>query len=293
MGVASRAREIFHLARKAVESPNAGVMSTLRAVGVAEHRVAEATGVRVENLKILEIGPGQRLRHLRCFAAKNEVVGIDTDVIPQGRPSDYARMLYASPPIRSAKTLTRKILRQDARFNAALAAALGVSSFPRISVHEMSATNMEFADSTFGGVFSWSVFEHIDDPAASIEEVKRVLRPGGVAYISLHLYTSHSGQHDAKICAEGRPVPPLWPHLRPEHQHTVRPSAFLNRLRLHEWHELFDRIMPGTHFVHERQDHEIGDGLEKLSRAGELSQYTDEELMTVNMVAIWKKPEAI
>jgi len=134
MGVASRAREIFHLARKAVESPNAGVMSTLRAVGVAEHRVAEATGVRVENLKILEIGPGQRLRHLRCFAAKNEVVGIDTDVIPQGRPSDYARMLYASPPIRSAKTLTRKILRQDARFNAALAAALGVSSFPRISV---------------------------------------------------------------------------------------------------------------------------------------------------------------
>jgi SAM-dependent methyltransferase len=292
MGLASRVQELSQLVRLSIASQRTGAEATLATVATAARRIAESTGVRLEDLKILEIGPGQRLRHLRCFALKNEVVGIDTDVIPQGHLNDYLQMLYSCPPMRSAKTLGRKMLGQDARFATALARGLGVRRFPRLQVLRMSATNMEFPDASFDCVFSCSVFEHIDDPGASLAEVKRVLRPGGVAYISLHLYTSHSGQHDPKIFAQGAPVAPLWPHLRPEYEDTVHPSACLNRLRLREWRELFKRIMPGTQFVHERQDHEMGDGLQQLRAAGSLAQFSDEELMTVNLVAIWKKPAA-
>jgi hypothetical protein len=48
--------------------------------------------------------------------------------------------------------------------------------------------------------------------------------------------------------------------------------------------------MHGAVFVTERQDDEIGDALAPLRRAGELADYSDEELMTVNLICIWQKP---
>jgi hypothetical protein len=105
----------------------------------------------------------------------------------------------------------------------------------------------------------------------------------------LHLYTSHSGQHDPSIYAQSKPQPPFWPHLRPAFQDAVHPSAYLNRLRLADWRALFREAMPGARFLYERQDRDFGDGLDQLRRSGELADYTDEELMTVNLVAVWKK----
>jgi hypothetical protein len=106
----------------------------------------------------------------------------------------------------------------------------------------------------------------------------------------VHIYTSHSGAHDPNIMAAGRPMPPLWPHLRPEYAANVSPSTYLNRISLADWRLMFQEIMPGVQFVNERQDSEIGNGLQELRERGELAQYTDEELMTVNFVAVWKKP---
>jgi SAM-dependent methyltransferase len=291
MGVAQRANEFIQLLRMSRNSPTEAVAATLDCIRTTRNRVAEHTGVKVENLKVLEIGPGQLLRYLRCWAANNDAVGIDTDIIPQGyRVDDYVRMLRHSPAIRSVKTLARKALGGDLRFNQALARELGIQSLPRLSVLRMSATEMTFPDGSFDFACSYSAFEHIDNPEGAIAEVKRVLRPGGVAYISIHLYTSHSGCHDPSIMAAGGASPPFWPHLRPQLQHTVHPSAYLNRFSLKQWHDVFGKIMPGVKFVNERQDHEIGHGLRELRDAGELAGYTDEELMTVNLVAIWKKP---
>jgi SAM-dependent methyltransferase len=289
-GFAARARELAQLVQAALRPVGPGVDATLATVRTTESRVLEHTGLRLEKLRTLEIGPGQCPHRLRIMSFKNDAVGIDTDVIPQDMNlAAYVTMIRQSPPMRTLKTLGRKALARDARADAVLAAKLGTKRLPPLKTLRMSATQMSFPDASFDFVSSYSVFEHIDDPAAAVREVRRVLRPGGVAYISLHLYTSHSGQHDPVICNTGTPTPPLWPHLRPEYEHTVHPAAYLNRVRLEEWRRMFSEVMPGVAFLTERQDHEIGDGLAKLREAGELAGYTDEELMTVNLVAIWKK----
>ena len=289
--VYNRLREIgqlFRMARKPIEG---SVSWTMGLYEGTKSRVKSSTGVVLTGMKGLEIGPGQKLGCLRCFGLTNEMVGIDTDIIAHGsNPLAYLRMLRHNSMLRTAKTLTRQALGVDRRFSVALAAELGVESFPPPRLMRMSATAMTFPDASFDFVYSHSVFEHIDDPRAALQEVRRVLRPNGVAYISVHLYTSHSGSHDPKILADGRPVEPLWPHLRPELAGSVHANTYLNKYSLSEWRTLFEKEFPGATHVSDRQDEEIGDGLKRLRATGELSQYTDEELVTVNLIAIWQKP---
>ena len=64
------------------------------------------------------------------------------------------------------------------RFNAGLVAA------GRASFHLGSAERMPFADASFDRVFSIGVIHFWADPAASLAEVHRVLRPGGLSQMA-------------------------------------------------------------------------------------------------------------
>jgi SAM-dependent methyltransferase len=292
MPLLSRVKELANLAAFALAPVGASVDCTLETIQSTERRVFERTGLRIQDLDMLEIGPGQFPRRLLAWSLKNRVVGIDTDVIPRGfRLDEYWRLLRHSPTTRIVKTLGRKLTLRDARADAVLAGRLGVRRFSRADIRLMSATDMSFPDNSFSFACSYSVFEHIDDPQTALSEIKRVLRPGGVAYISIHLYTSHSGQHDAGIFRQGgHPQHPFWPHLRPAYQHTVQESTYLNRLRLADWHRLFDAEMPGADFLGEFDDPVAGEALKDLRAHGELADFTDEELLTVNLIAVWEKP---
>ncbi len=275
-GLWDRVSELGHLARTLPRTTRSTVDYVRRIHEETVSRVFEATGVWLEGKKGLDIGPGQQLGCLRCFSLKNDVVGIDTDVIPRG----FDLGAYA------------EVLGVDARFASELARELGIEKVPPVNVLQMNATQMTFEPNAFDFVYTHSVFEHIDDPAAALREVVRVLRPGGAAYVSVHLYTSHSGSHDPKIFADGAPRAPYWPHLRPAFMGDVRPSTFLNRLSLRAWQQLFESVMPGVHFIPIRQDAELAEPLRALRAEGELAAYEDDELLTVDLVAVWKKPRA-
>jgi SAM-dependent methyltransferase len=51
--------------------------------------------------------------------------------------------------------------------------------FGDVPIQQIAGTTLPFADATFDVVLSFDVFEHIPDTDAHIDEVQRVLKPGG------------------------------------------------------------------------------------------------------------------
>jgi SAM-dependent methyltransferase len=58
-----------------------------------------------------------------------------------------------------------------------------------------SAEEMPFEDGTFDTVFSHTVFEHIFDVDRALEEVRRVLKPSGIAVLSYNFFHHRGGHH--------------------------------------------------------------------------------------------------
>lgn len=59
------------------------------------------------------------------------------------------------------------------------------------------AAKLPFADSSFDGVFCLEVLEHVPHPAEVVQEIARVLRPGGKAWVSMpFLYPLHDAPRD-------------------------------------------------------------------------------------------------
>lgn len=57
--------------------------------------------------------------------------------------------------------------------------------FPEIGAHlSPDAVALPFDDGSFDTVLSCGVLEHVEDPDASLDEIGRVLRPGGVFYVT-------------------------------------------------------------------------------------------------------------
>jgi hypothetical protein len=155
----------------------------------------------------------------------------------------------------------------------------------------MDAAKMAFPDESFDAVISRAVFEHLSDPAAVASEISRVLKPGGVVFVNLHLYTSDSGCHDTRIFLGDRGKLPFWSHLRAEHVQAVRPNSFLNKLRLAEWRRIFESTLLGCDVVAcQDAGNEDKCELAKIRAQGALPEYSDEELLTVTLKAMWRKP---
>lgn len=70
--------------------------------------------------------------------------------------------------------------------------------FPIERLHflEMDAQNLLFKDALFDFIYSINTFEHIPNPFRALDEIMRVLKPGGVFYIQFDpIWTSPFGHH--------------------------------------------------------------------------------------------------
>jgi len=172
-----------------------------------------------------------------------------------------------------------------------IARLLGRADVPRPRLLQMDATAMDFPDDGFDLVFSRAVFEHIGDPRQAFKEVARVLRPGGLAHINIHLYTSDSGCHDVRILGGMRGDLPYWPHLRASSKAAVIENSFLNRVSLADWIQMVAQEMPGAQIeTEEDANPNLRDELAQARAAGDLDPYGDDELLTVALNAVWTKP---
>ena len=137
--------------------------------------IVKACGVSIETLgDILEFGcgDGRMIRWLEHLAGVRQIWGSDIDA---------SRILWCkqnlSPPFRFLTNTT--------------------------------VPHLPFEDRKFGFVFAGSVFSHIDDLAdAWLAELQRILRPGGILFITVHL------KHDVEILATKYPESGLAKRLR-------------------------------------------------------------------------------
>lgn len=245
----------------------------------------------VVNLRILELGPGQGMQRAVYFGQKNEVIGLDLDVIRASYSlGDYLWMARKNGVGRMMKTLGYQWIKKPP-IEAAWKKILGTKQlkYPRVVYGDICKAPPEVGEIDLA--VSWSVFEHLSDPRAAMKNLIDHLRPGGGIFTSIHLYTSISGHHDIRAFSGGLDTLPLWGHLRPALASQIVPSAYLNQWRLADWRCLFGEMTPGYSEILETADipQVYGPKLAGALRE-ELKAYTDEELLCLNALYIWKKP---
>jgi SAM-dependent methyltransferase len=275
------------VARDAIELQVATFAARLRR---DEERIATILGRTVSGLQILEIGAGQQCERARYFAQRNSVAAVDLDWIPRGAAwSDYFAMLRKNGLARLVKTAGRKALLIDRARRKAWARALGTTTFREPTKMQGDICTDPLPPAGFDLIVSWSVFEHLCDPAAAVSNAWNALRPGGALYIGVHLYTATNGHHDFRHSATGEGLP-SWAHLRPSTRHLVRPSAYLNEWRLDLWRRLFSEFPGYREYLDDygQSDHLMGILTPELR--AELAPYREEELVTVDAFYACRKP---
>ena len=147
---------------------------------------------------------------------------------------------------------------------------------------------LPFRSGMFDLVTSIAAFEHFLDVSAVIAEVKRVLRPGGVAYVRIHPFACPSGGHNVRVTeiplrSLPRGIDP-WDHLRKRRLPFHVP---LNEWRQGEYLEAFSQ-----HFDILKQYCAMREGEHLLTPEveAELSEYSCDELTCGAYVIVARKP---
>jgi SAM-dependent methyltransferase len=152
----------------------------------------------------------------------------------------------------------------------------------------MDARALTFENSSVDYIFSNAVFEHIDDMEAATREVARVLVPGGIARIGVHLYPSLSGGHHPEWAyPDDQPsarVPP-WDHLRERH---YVGHVYLNELREAEYLEVFRKHLTTIEVT------PAYEGRQHLTRSisRELVGYSEEDLLKRSITVVLRKEQS-
>jgi SAM-dependent methyltransferase len=166
--------------------------------------------------------------------------------------------------------------------------------------YTMDARHLLFRDGLFDFVFSLNAFEHIPDPRRALEDVSRVLKPGGQVFLLfMPLYFADGGHHLSHLTD----IP--WIHLlydRTEIKKMILDAGnvpnevdhildSLNGYSLSQYLDIFDKTDLD---VLEKQIHR-GFSLVGAERSEEFRKlkmrYPEEELTTLGLTVILQKEE--
>lgn len=111
------------------------------------------------------------------FAGFDQYKGKRVLEIGVGLGADHQRFAEAGSALTGVDLTERSICHTRSRL-----AALGLESDLRVA----DAEHLMFDDATFDLVYSWGVLHHSPDTAKAVEEVQRVLKPGGEAKIMIY-----------------------------------------------------------------------------------------------------------
>jgi SAM-dependent methyltransferase len=219
-------------------------------------------------LRILDVANGRlRPQYAILRASGHHVYGIDLVNRPRSSSSDIAyraaRRLYTWK-----LGLPKVTLRPDTL----VCGDVGVLPFP---------------SNRFDLATSIAAFEHFLDVPRVVAEIQRVLRPGGLVWVCIHLFSSLSGGHNVSFTEiplrhmpEGMDA---WDHLRSRRLPFHVP---LNEWRKDQYIETF-----GKHFQILKHYCAIREGEELLTTelAAELAPYGRDELTCLAYVILARK----
>jgi SAM-dependent methyltransferase len=146
---------------------------------------------------------------------------------------------------------------------------------------------LSFPAQAFDLVISMPAVEHFLDVPAVVDEVHRVLRPGGIAWIGIHPFTSPTGGHNVSFTQFPlRRLPQgvdAWDHLRRKKLPFCVP---LNKWRIEQYVDVFvDQFEILDQYCASKD----GENLLTPQIVEELSRYSAEELTCANYVIIVRK----
>lgn len=201
-------------------------------------------GRPLSDLRILDLGCGLNApMTVLLHAAGSRVTGVDAQ--PGFRwglgfsPSRLAAYAREAGLAKAARKAIGELV-YDRWYFRHLAAMTGLALADRdLDIRRLDAQNFELPTETFDVVHSNATWEHVADVPAANRAVARALRPGGLAYIEIHLFPSLSGGHDLPWIVPGRTVlgdVTPWRHLRDP---LWKAPVFLNRLRERDYRASF------------------------------------------------------
>ena len=153
-----------------------------------------------------------------------------------------------------------------------------------------NVTALPFRDASFDLVTSVAAFEHFLDVPRVIDELNRVVRPGGLVWACIHLFASPSGGHNVTLTEVPLRTLPAgvdaWDHLR---RRRLGFHVPLNEWRrdqfLTEFERRFDVL---NHYCAIRE----GEGWLTPTIRAELGVFSEDELTCAAYVIVAKKRRA-
>jgi SAM-dependent methyltransferase len=200
----------------------------------------------------------------------------------------YARYVREAGVLKTMRKAVGEIV-YDRHYYATLEETLGFPLTERgLDLRVMRVEQLGVPDASVDVIHSNATWEHIADIDVANREVARVLRPGGIAYIELHLFPSLSGGHDLPWIVPGRidlgGITP-WRHLRDK---SWQAPVFLNRLRERDYRRSFEST-EGLEIVDWKTEFTEGEALVTDAILRELPGYSREELTKRSIVIVVRR----